>query len=145
MFKHILLPTDGSAISSAIIQKTIAFAKESGATVTAVHVIAPFHVLTAHADMLEATRDEYLRDSQAHAQRYLEDIEKAAREIGVQCKTVICTDDQPYEQIIETARLHGCDLICMASHGRRGVKGMLLGSETQKVLTHSQIPVLVFR
>lgn len=145
MFKHFLLPSDGSAMSSAILRPCIQFAKECGASVTAVHVIPEFHVLTGQAEMLEATRDEYVRDSQAHAQRYLAEIEQLARELGVPCKTLAPTHDHPYEAIIQAAREQGCDLICMASHGRRGIKGMLLGSETQKVLTHSAIPVLVFR
>jgi nucleotide-binding universal stress UspA family protein len=145
MFKHILLPTDGSAISSAMVRECITFAKECGAIVTGLHVIPEFHVLTHQTEMLEATREEYRRDSMAHARLYLTEIEQVARDLGVECKTVVHTDDQPYEVIIKTAREHDCDLICMASHGRRGVKGVLLGSETQKVLTHSQIPVLVFR
>lgn len=113
--------------------------------VTALHVIAPFHVWTPHAEMLEATREQYLHDSQKHARLYLAEIEAAAQAANVPCKSLIYTDEQPYEVIIKTAQEQGCDLICMASHGRRGIKGMLLGSETQKVLTHSQIPVLVFR
>ena len=145
MFKHILLPTDGSAISTAIVRNCIAFAKASGAMVTGLHVIPEFHVLTYQTEMLEATAEQYRQDSTAHAKLYLEAIEQVARELGVQCKTVVRTDNQPYEVIIEVARELGCDLICMASHGRNGIKGMLLGSVTQKVLTHSQIPVLVFR
>lgn len=145
MFKHILLPTDGSAISSAIVQNCVAFAKACGATVTGMHMIAPFQVLTPHAEMLESTREQYRQDSQAHARRCLEEIEHAAREQGVPYKSLVCDGEQAYEVIIRTAREQGCDLICMASHGRRGIKGVLLGSETQKVLTHSQIPVLVFR
>jgi nucleotide-binding universal stress UspA family protein len=70
---------------------------------------------------------------------------KAATEEGVRCTTVIEVSDHPYEAIIRTAEKKGCDLILMASHGRRGVQGLLLGSETQKVLTHSRIPVLVYR
>ncbi|MES2164518.1 MAG: universal stress protein [Pseudomonadota bacterium] len=145
MFKHFLMPTDGSAISSAILRPCIQFAKECGASITAVHVIPEFHVLTYQVEMLEATREQFRQDSAAHAKRYLADIEQYARELGVPCTTLTLHHEQPYEAIIQSAREQGCDLICMASHGRRGVKGMLLGSETQKVLTHSQIPVLVFR
>jgi len=145
MFKHILLPTDGSAISTAIVRNCVAFAKASGAMVTGLHVIPEFHVLTYQTEMLEATAEQYRQDSTAHAKLYLEEIEQIARELGVQFTTVLRTDNQPYEVIIEVARELGCDLICMASHGRSGIKGMLLGSVTQKVLTHSQIPVLVFR
>ncbi|NRR31654.1 universal stress protein [Oxalobacteraceae bacterium] len=145
MFKHILLPTDGSATSNAAIRKCLSLAKESGAMITGVHVMAPFHVLSRHTEMIESTRAEYLEESMAQARGYLAEIEQAAREIGVPCKTVVHTSDEPYEVIIQSARELGCDLICMASHGRRGIKALLLGSETQKVLTHSQIPVLVLR
>jgi len=145
MFKHFLLPTDGSAMSTAIIRKCIGFARQSGATVTAVHVIRPFHIFTPKAEMLEATSEEYAQDSMANARGYLAEVEEVARDAGVLCKTLVYTGEHPYEVIINTAREQGCDLICMASHGRSGVKGLLLGSETQKVLTHSQTPVLVFR
>lgn len=145
MFKHVLIPTDGSPLSNGMIHKALTLAKEQGAIVTAIHVMAGFHVFTASAEMLEDTRESYKRDSEAHAATFLAQVESAAREQGVVCKTLAVSDDQPYEAIVRAARELGCDLICMASHGRRGVKGLLLGSETQKVLTHSQIPVLVFR
>ena len=93
--------------------------------------------------MLEDTREEFARDSNAHARRYLGVIERAAVEAGVPCETVLATSDDPYEAILRTAHDKGCDLIMMASHGRRGVRGLLLGSETHKVLTHTKLPVLV--
>ena len=145
MFKHILLPTDGSRGSERAIRKALALAKSTGAKVTGFHVIPKFHVFTFRTEMLEDTEEEYARDSRAHAQKYLAVIEKAAKQAGVPCQTVYATSDQPYEAIIRTAQRKGCDLIAMASHGRRGVQGLLLGSETQKVLTHSKIPVLVYR
>jgi nucleotide-binding universal stress UspA family protein len=95
--------------------------------------------------MLEDTREEFARDSRAHAEKYLAVIQEAAKAAGVQCETASITSDQPYEAIIQAAKKRGCDLIMMASHGRKGVQGMLLGSETHKVLTHSRIPVLVYR
>ena len=82
---------------------------------------------------------------QAEVNKNLLAVEKAAEEAGVPCETARETNDQPYEAIVEAARKKGCDLIIMASHGRRGVQGLLLGSETQKVLTHSKIPMLVYR
>ena len=82
---------------------------------------------------------------QAEVNKNLLAVEKAAEEAGVPCETARETNVQPYEAIVEAARKKGCDLIIMASHGRRGVQGLLLGSETQKVLTHSKIPVLVYR
>lgn len=145
MYKHILLPTDGSSASELAVAACMQFARETGAHVTAVHVAPRFHVFTYRPEMLEDTRDTYLRDSEAAAARLLEGVEQAALEHGVACDTVIERDDHPYEAIIRQARDRGCDLIMMASHGLHGVKAMLLGSETHKVLVHSAIPVLVVR
>lgn len=145
MFKHLLLPTDGSAASEDAIRKCMLFAREIGAKVTGVHVMPEFHIFTYQAEMLEDTRDEFRKDCEVQAHKYLAVIETAAREAGVPCNVTFSTSDHPYEAIIDAATEHGCDLITMASHGRRGIKGMLMGSETQKVLTHSKIPVLVYR
>lgn len=145
MFNHILLPTDGSPASERAVLATMSFAKESGAKVTALHVVPEFHVFTYRSEMIEDTPEQYAIDSAAHAKKLLEFVQKAAEEEGVQCDTMQMESDHPYEAIIETARDRLCDLIAMASHGRKGIQGVLLGSETQKVLTHSQIPVLVFR
>jgi nucleotide-binding universal stress UspA family protein len=145
MFKHILLPTDGSELSAAAIQKGIQFAKSINAQVTGFHVILPFHVFTFQTEMLEDTKEQFERDSQAHAERFLDVINKAAKEAGVRCDTNYVVASHPYDAIIKAAEEKGCDLILMASHGRRGVQGVLIGSETQKVLTHTKIPVLVVR
>jgi nucleotide-binding universal stress UspA family protein len=144
MFKHILLPTDGSALSEAAIGKGIQFAKSIGARVTGFYALPEFHILTYRTEMLEDTREEFARDSSAHAEKYLAVISKLAKEAGVQWDIVRVTSDHPYEAIIQTAQDKGCDLIIMASHGRKGVRGLLLGSETHKVLMHSKLPVLVW-
>lgn len=145
MFKHILIPSDGSPTSDTAIRKGIAFARESGARVTGIHVVAKFHVVSIEPLMVVDTREQYVKDCEARGRKILAAIEAEAREQGVQCQTELLTSDYPYESIIETARGKECDLICMASHGHKGMKGVLLGSETQKVLTHSLIPVLVYR
>ncbi|MDO9237434.1 MAG: universal stress protein [Aquabacterium sp.] len=145
MFKHVLLPTDGSPQSEAAIQQGIELAKETHARVTGIHVVPEFHVFTYRTDMLEDTREQYAKDSQAKAAKILQSIENAARAAGVPCDTVCVTSDEPYEAIIRTADEQGCDLIAMASHGHKGIKGFLVGSETQKVLTHSHRPVMVLR
>jgi nucleotide-binding universal stress UspA family protein len=145
MFTHILLPTDGSPLSEAAIQQGIRFAKGINAKVTGFHVTPQFHVFTYKTEMLEGTKGQFARDTRTHAQQYLGVIEKAAKEAGVSCDTAYVSHDHPYEAIIEAAKKNGCDLIMMASHGRQGVQGVLIGSETQKVLTHSKIPVLVYR
>ena len=145
MFKHILLPTDGSELSEAAIQKGIQVAKSINAEVTGFHVILPFHVFTIQTEMLEDTKAQYESESKVQAEQFLGVIQKAAEEAGVRCDTDYVTSNHPYEMIIQAAEKKGCDLIMMASHGRRGVQGLLIGSETQKVLTHTKIPVLVFR
>lgn len=145
MFKHLLLPTDGSPQSEEAIRQGIALAKETQARVTGIHVVPEFHVFTYRPDMLEDTRAEYVRDSQAQAAKILQSVENAARDAGVPCDTVCAVSDEPYAAIIKTADEKGCDLIAMASHGRKGIKGLLVGSETQKVLTHSHQPVIVLR
>ena len=144
MFKHILLPTDGSELSEAAVRKGVAFAKAIGARITGFYAMPEFHILTYNTEMLEDTRQEFARDCKAHAQKYLDMIKRAAAEGGVPCDTVLATSDHPYEEIIKAAQDQGCDLIMMASHGRRGVRGLLLGSETHKVLTHTKLPVLVY-
>lgn len=145
MFNHILLPTDGSAASERAILTALQFAKDEGAKVTGLYVAPEFHIFTYRTEMIEDTPEQYAKDSAAHGQKLLSVIQQEAAEQGVPCDTVQVTSDHPHEAIIETARDRQCDLIAMASHGRKGIQGLLLGSETQKVLTHSQIPVLVFR
>ena len=145
MFKHFLLPTDGSALSDAAIRKGLQLAKSINAKVTGIYVMPEFHVLAYGPEMLGDTQESYTKDCIAHSDQYRAMIVSAAKESGVVCDTVSATSDHPYEAIIKAAEKIGCDLIVMASHGRRGIQGLLLGSETQKVLTHSKIPVLVFR
>ncbi|MGS0740285.1 universal stress protein [Glaciimonas sp. GG7] len=145
MFKHILLPTDGSAASNSAIQKCIAFAKSSGAAVTGMHVIPAFHIFTYQVEMLEDTREQFKKQCIVEVNEYLARIDIAAKRAGVQCDTFYVSSDHPYEEIIKAAKDKHCDLIAMASHGKKGMKGLLMGSETQKVLMHSQIPVLVYR
>jgi len=145
MFKHLLLPTDGSALSNSAVEKGIQIARDIGAQVTGIYVEPEFHVLTYRTEMLEDTRSQFAADSRAHASQYLEVIRAGATKAGVSCDVVSVTGDHPFEEIIRTAEARGCDLIVMASHGNRGVRGLLLGSETLKVLTHGKIPVLVYR
>lgn len=97
MFKHILLPTDGSSIASAMIKKTLQFAKETGAKVTGIHVMADYQIFTYQPEMLADTREQYAHDSAEHARVFLAEIENAAKELGVSCNTMLVTDEQPYE------------------------------------------------
>ena len=143
MFTHILLPTDGSPLSASAIAQGVRLAKATGARVTGLYVKPQFHVFTYRTEMLEDTREQYAKDCDAHAVEYLAVVEKAAREAGVPFATASVSDDQPDEAILRIADERGCDVIVMASHGRRGVAGVLMGSVTQKVLTHGKVPVLV--
>jgi nucleotide-binding universal stress UspA family protein len=145
MYKRILLPTDGSEASQRAIEAGVDFARETGAEVVAMTATAPFRAITADAEMLELTPEQYDAASRQHAQRRLDEIANLARDAGVIYTAVHVVSDDPDEAIIATARERMCDLIIMASHGRRGIKGLLLGSVTQKVLVHSAIPVLVHR
>jgi nucleotide-binding universal stress UspA family protein len=143
MFMHLLLPTDDSPRSEAAIQKRIEFAQSINAKVTGFHAIPELPTVAYPAVLL--TKQEYEKTFKAQADRYLSVIETAASNAGVAFDLAYVTSDHPYAAIIDAAEQKGCDLIVMASHGRRGAKAIVLGSETHKVLTHSQIPVLVFR
>lgn len=145
MFTHLLVPTDGSEASEAAIRQSIEIAQLLKARVTGLHVMQPFHLFSYQPDMLEDTREQFDQDSQRRAAEFLAVIERAAEAAGVPCETLSVAGEPPYEAILKAAEEQGCDLIAMASHGRRGVKGFLLGSETQKVLVHTHKPVLVFR
>jgi nucleotide-binding universal stress UspA family protein len=140
-----LLPTDASELSERAIAKGISLAKEFNAKVTGISMAPEFHVLTFNTTILGGTKAQFLADSRAQATKNLATLQKAAAEVGVPCDTVVEVGDDPHDAIIHTAESNGCDRILMASHGRRGVKGLLLGSETVKGLRHSRIPVLVCR
>jgi nucleotide-binding universal stress UspA family protein len=145
MFKQILLPTDGTAPSERAVVAGIDLAKAIGAQVLGFTAVAPFHTLTLDSAMLEDTEAHYLEAARERAARILGFVADAAQRAGVACACESEVAEDPYQAIIDKARERGCDLIVMASHGRRGVKAALLGSETQKVLVHSAIPVLVYR
>ena len=145
MFRHILLPTDGSPLSEAAMHKGLEFAKTINARVTVFRVVPALRYVGCEADIGAEFKKQAEAAVQAEVNKNLLAIEKAAEEAGVPCEAVQEKNDQPYKAIIEAARKKECDLIIMASHGRRGVGALLLGSETQKVLTHSRIPVLVYR
>ena len=145
MFKHLLLPTDGSEASQATLLRGIQLAKDCKARITGISVVPEFHLLSFNATMVTDTKDQFIAESRAQAEKYLALLKQSAQAEGVPCDTEVALSDHPYEAIIRTAESKGCDLIMMASHGRRGVQGLLIGSETQKVLMHCKVPVLVFR
>jgi len=145
MFKHILIPTDGSDLSNIAITNGVKFAKEINAKITGLTVTAPYHYYAAESFQPTDTPEQYAGEMKTLAERNLKVLKEAAAQAGVACELVHRTSEHPYEEIVNTAQDQGCDVIFQASHGRRGVRALLMGSETNKVLTHSKIPVLVFR
>ena len=145
MYKNILIPTDGSALAAKAVEQGVLFAKEIGAKITAMTVTEPFHLLPAAPIQLEYTPIEYKKHAEADAEKVLGIVSAAAKLAGVACETLHIEHEHVYQAIIDAAASRRCDLILMASHGRRGVSAVVLGSETVNVLTHSKIPVLVYR
>lgn len=136
MFKHLLIPTDGSPLSLAAAEKGLQFAKSMQARVTGIHVMPEYHVLAFNAQMVADTETQFLEDRRSRAHEFLAGIVKLATSLGVPFEPVAVASDHPYKAIIKTAEDMACDVIVMASHGRRGVRGLLLGGETHKLLTH---------
>lgn len=146
MYKHILIPTDGSETASKAIEQGLKFARWAGAKVTFFTAL-PEYPLPASEFL---TRDvmpmaQFERRSAEQARRLLQRIERRAREAGIECATAYALSDRPWQAIIQAADKNGCDLIFIASHGRKGLSALLHGSETREVLTHSRIPTLVCR
>lgn len=147
MFKNILVPTDGSELSESTVARAISFAKDAGAKVVFFYAQPdfPMPIYGEGALIDPTTPEQFSRAAQAEAERILAKAKESAAAAEVVSGSDTVVSEVPYEAIIESAERNGCDLIFMASHGRRGLSGFLLGSETQKVLTHSKIPVLVYR
>ncbi len=144
MFKRILVPTDGSDITGKAVDKALALAKSVGATVYAISVKEPFPY-SAISEMQPTPPQEFFDAQERIAAKRLAQVTDAAKASGVACQAHSVEALHPWEAIIDHAKRMECDLVVMASHGRRGVSALLLGSETQKVLTHSTVPVLVVR
>lgn len=148
MYKNILLPVDGSELSQRAVEECISLAQSSGAKVTAFHVVSHFHLSppwgasrAIHQKIEKAHEDEALLAAREMEERLVQRIKAE----GIDCEGLVVVGDHPYEEIIRQAEARKCDLIVMASHGRRGLNAVLIGSETVKVLTHSKTPVLVVR
>jgi nucleotide-binding universal stress UspA family protein len=148
MYKHILVPTDGSKLAKEAAQAAIELARSLGARVTGFFAAPPATPIVFKGLLPAgyATPGEHEENIRKAAQAYLAAIEKAAKGAGVPCEVLTVTSDYPADAIIAAAKKRRCDLIFMASHGRRGIRReSLLGSETQKVLSESPLPVLVYR
>lgn len=147
MFKKILVPTDGSELSTDTVEKSVVFAKEIGAKLVFFFAKPDYPVsFYGEGAIMDPTSPEKFAEmAENQAREILSAAGQRATQAGVESETASAVSDAPFEAIIDEARARSCDLIFMASHGRRGIAGMLIGSETQKVLTHSKIPVLVYR
>jgi nucleotide-binding universal stress UspA family protein len=150
MYRHILLPTDGSKLSDRAVREAVRLAKTLGAKITALHVMPTQQMLLDEFFVVPVTtsqslKSEFKKQAALRSKEILENVRRQGAAGGVECETVSAASDSPYKAILEQATKSGCDLIMMASHGRKGLAGVLLGSETAKVLVHSKIPVLVVR
>jgi nucleotide-binding universal stress UspA family protein len=144
MFKHILFPTDGSDTAEKAISTAVDTAKQLGAKVTAVSVIEPFPYMTV-GDFVPVATNDFEAQAKRNAATALEQVRHACTDAGVMCEMVTIEAEQAHRGILNCAHQSGCDLIVLGSHGRKGVEALLLGSTTQKVLTHTKLPVLVVR
>jgi nucleotide-binding universal stress UspA family protein len=144
MFQRILVPTDGSDITTKAVDTAIRLARSLGARLYTISVKEPFPY-SAISEMQPTPPQEFFDAQERIASRRIQDVRAAAEAAGIPCEAHTVEALHPWEAIIEHAQRQECDLLVMASHGRRGVTALLLGSETQKVLTHSKIPVLVVR
>lgn len=144
MFKRILVPTDGSEITLKAVETAIALAKSVGAQLYAISVKEPFPY-SAISEMQPTPPQEFFDAQERIANKRVQAVLELGKAAGLTCQAHTVEALHPWEAIIDHATTMGCDLLVMASHGRRGVSALLLGSETQKVLTHSKVPVLVVR
>jgi nucleotide-binding universal stress UspA family protein len=149
MYQHVLVPTDGSELSLKAAQTAARLCKELNARMTAVYVIPPYTPPSVGDGVVlwpdQFSPDRYKEVSEQIANKAIEKVKAAASSAQVECDGLYLTKLHPWQGIIDTAKGQKCDLIVMASHGRKGIEGILVGSETTKVLTHSSTPVLVCR
>lgn len=145
MMKHVLIATDGSDLASHAVDHGLALAKALGAKVSAVTVTEPWTTYAAGEMAIAFPVAEYDAASAENAGRILADVTAAAAKAGIACNAVHVKDRAPSDGIVETAEKLGCDLVVMASHGRRGVSQLLLGSQAYRVVTMSKVPVLICR
>lgn len=144
MITKILVPTDGSDLSVKAIRGAVEMAAKLGAKIVGMTVVEPYSY-SSMSEYRPESFETFESRTETIAQERLKQIEATCKAANVECQTSVSKSFSPYEAIIEAASETGCDAIFMASHGRRGLNAVLLGSETQKVLTHSNLPVMVYR
>ena len=145
MYKHILIATDGSDLALKAVDQGLALAKALNAKVTAITATESWASVATGEMAMAFPIDEYEQGCAESAATILGVVSKRAEKAGVTCQTLHVKDQYPAEGIVETAKSQGCDLIVMASHGRRGLSRLLLGSQANNVVTHSTVPVLICR
>ena len=145
MFDNILVPTDGSDLSEKAVKAAIRFASINGSKLVAISVVEPYPIAVVSEAIVLPDLDQYEQQKRELAEQVLKAVADDAKELGVTCETRVAVSFSPYEEIIKAAKACNCDAIFMASHGRKGLNKLFLGSETQKVLAHTTIPVMVFR
>ncbi|MFY9316501.1 MAG: universal stress protein [Burkholderiales bacterium] len=148
MYSHILVCTDGSKLAQKAIKAAASLARALDARLTGIYVGAPYVAPVYSEGMIYAaitTRAQYDQAVKRAGRKALDAVSAAARAAGIKADTLVVTSNTPWQGILKVAQSRRCDLVVMASHGRRGLAGLLLGSETVKVLTHSKVPVLVCR
>lgn len=148
MYKHILVPYDGSPLSDRAVAEAIALARHGGAKLSLLNVIVPYHIPLSGDHSSEPVKEierRFQAEFEKRAAEMLAHNRQRAQSAGIECQAFVRSGVHPHEEIIQAAKDNDCDLILMASHGRRGIQALLLGSETVKVLTHCSIPVLVVR
>ncbi|RZI42670.1 universal stress protein [Herbaspirillum sp. HC18] len=145
MFKTILVPTDGSPLSDQAIHAAVRFAKETGGGIVGLSVAEPYPFSPLSGGSFSDEHALYDEKAREIAEEHVRKIAAAAHALGVPCKTVVTQSFSPSDEIVQTAERMGCDAIFMASHGRKGLRKLFIGSETQKVLANTAIPVMVFR
>lgn len=145
LYSHILIPTDGSELSDKAIDQGLALAKAVGAKVTILRATSQPAPMVYEGVVVALPTEEIRQEIAKNVAQYFVAVRERAAKVGVTAETIQVEDDVPWQAIIDMAKDKGAGLIVMASHGRRGISAVLLGSETQKVLTHSTVPVLVVR
>ena len=145
MYKHLLIAFDGSELAEKALLQGLELAKSIGARTSALYVTMPWSSIAIGEVAVMFPPEEYETNAAKAAEEQLGRAAEAARNAGVPCETLHTVDAQPYKSIVETAASKSCDLIVLASHGRRGIAGLLLGSVAAKTLVHAHVPVLVYR
>jgi len=146
MFKHILMPTDGSEHSEQAVKRGIELAKLCNAKVTGIHVISDYRLTLAYEGAFDTRTEEKIqREAEENAARFLEFVRTIAAAANVPCETVVATNAQPYDAIVNTANERGCDLIVMTARYRKGLVKLIMGDQATRVLHRASIPVLTFR